>query len=109
MIGHDHHLLAFGQIDPDDRVRHRDRRSKLLESCVPVRSLRETPLPVFMNVLLMRWDTKPEAHQGDVPNARLKTLNVFLWRNPRGRGRSPARIRSSVEAGVGEDIDVTRV
>jgi hypothetical protein len=31
----------------------------------------------------MRWDTKPEAHQGDVPYARPKTLNVFLCREER--------------------------
>ena len=29
VIGHDHHLLAFGQIDPDDRVRHRHRCPQL--------------------------------------------------------------------------------
>ena len=36
VIGHHHHLLAFGQIDPDDRVRHRDRCPQLREPRVPV-------------------------------------------------------------------------
>jgi hypothetical protein len=31
-----------------------------------------------MNVLLNAWDTKPEAHQGDVPTSRTDTQNVFL-------------------------------
>jgi hypothetical protein len=28
------------------------------------------------------WDTKPEAHQGDVPTSRTDTQNVFLCRDP---------------------------
>src|SRR5205823_13243681 len=28
------------------------------------------------------WDTKPEAHQGDVPTSRTDTQNVFLCRGP---------------------------
>jgi hypothetical protein len=33
-----------------------------------------------MNVLLTAWDTKPEAHQGDVPTSLTDTQNVFLCR-----------------------------
>jgi hypothetical protein len=50
-----------------------------------------------MNVLLIAWDTKPEAHQGDVPTSRTDTQNVFLCRgqlaapaaNPRSWHRDP--------------------
>jgi hypothetical protein len=34
-----------------------------------------------MNVLLTAWDTKPEAHQGDVPTSLTDTQNVFLCRD----------------------------
>jgi hypothetical protein len=34
------------------------------------------------NVLLLRWDTKPEAHQEDVPTSSTDTQNVFLCRTP---------------------------
>jgi len=33
-----------------------------------------------MNVLLLRWDTKPAAHQEGVPHAATDTLNTFLCR-----------------------------
>jgi hypothetical protein len=33
-----------------------------------------------MNVLLTAWDTKPEAHQEDVPTSRTDTQNMFLCR-----------------------------
>jgi len=36
MVGHYHHLLAIGQIDPHDRVRHRHQLAKPIQSCVPI-------------------------------------------------------------------------
>jgi hypothetical protein len=33
------------------------------------------------NVLLLRWDTKPAAHQEDVPTPGTDTQNVFLCRD----------------------------
>jgi hypothetical protein len=36
------------------------------------------------NVLLLRWDTKPAAHQGDVPTSCIDTQNVFLCRRSCG-------------------------
>jgi len=36
VIGHHHHLLAVGQIDPHDRVRHWDRLAELREPGIPV-------------------------------------------------------------------------
>jgi hypothetical protein len=38
---------------------------------------RQPPLPLPMNVLLNAWDTKPEAHQGDVPTSRTDTQKSF--------------------------------
>src|SRR5262249_5192467 len=45
-----------------------------------LRSPRDTPLPLATNVLLLRWDTKPAAHQEDVPTPGHDTQNVFLCR-----------------------------
>ena len=47
-----------------------------------LRSPRDTPLPLLTNVLLfvLLWDTKPEAHQEDVPTPGTDTQNVFLCR-----------------------------
>ncbi|MDP9183763.1 MAG: hypothetical protein M3P04_13425, partial [Actinomycetota bacterium] len=42
-----------------------------------------TPLPLPTNVLLLRWDTKPAAHQEDVPTPGNDTQNVFLCRYAR--------------------------
>jgi hypothetical protein len=43
------------------------------------------------------WDTKPEAHQGDVPTSRTDTQNVFLCRI--GRARSDGVQLRHAEAG----------
>jgi len=55
-----------------------------------LRSPRDTPLPLFMNVLLSGWDTKPaQAQQEDVPHPALATpQNVFLCRES-GRPQMP--------------------
>jgi hypothetical protein len=45
-----------------------------------LRSPRDTPLPLLTNVLLLRWDTKPAAHQEDVPSSCIDTQNVLLRR-----------------------------
>ena len=50
-----------------------------------LRSPRDTPLPLPTNVLLLRWDTKPAAHQGDVLTPDTDTQNVFLCRAARER------------------------
>jgi hypothetical protein len=44
-----------------------------------------------MNVLLLRWDTKPAAHQGDFPNPSTDTQNVFLCREGRVISRYASR------------------
>ena len=44
------------------------------------RSPRETPLPLVMNVLLMRWDTKPDKRSGGRSYIATDTQNVFLCR-----------------------------
>jgi hypothetical protein len=49
-----------------------------------LRSPRDTPLPLPTNVLLLRWDTKPEAHQEDVPTSGTDTEHIFLCRDPSG-------------------------
>src|SRR4051794_26712729 len=54
-----------------------------------LRSPRDTPLPLATNVLLLRWDTKPAAHQEDVPTPGIDTQNDFLCR---GADRSLVRI-----------------
>jgi len=38
------------------------------------------PQALTTNVLLLRWDSKPEAHQEDVPTPGTNTQNVFLCR-----------------------------
>ena len=45
---------------PHDRVRRRHRRPQPRQSSVPVAIPPDTPLPLSMNVLLLRWDTKPD-------------------------------------------------
>ena len=72
----------------------RSRRSRSLTGTSPrsraslalrLRSPRDTPLPLPTNVLLLRWDTKPAAHQEDVPTPGIDTQNVFLCRGARYR------------------------
>jgi hypothetical protein len=62
-----------------------------------------------MNVLLLAWDTKPEAHQGDVRTSRTDTQNVFLCRGLRSlaRHRGGARRLQDAElvaVRVGENV-----
>ena len=61
VVGHHEHLLAVGQVDPDDRVRDRDRRPQPRKPSVPV------PIPARNTTTVsherppsMRWDTKPD-------------------------------------------------
>ena len=66
---------------PTIALRHRHQTREAEPSrALRLRSPRDTPLPLPMNVLLLRWDTKPAAHQGDVPTSGNDTQNVFLCR-----------------------------
>jgi hypothetical protein len=50
-----------------------------------LRSPRDTPLPLATNVLLLRWDTKPAAHEEDILTPGHDTQNVSLCRGTGGR------------------------
>ena len=78
---HDH-LLGVGQVNPDDRVPTGTSPRSRASLALRLRSPRDTPLPLPTNVLLLRWDTKPAAHQEDVPTPDHDTQNVFLCRGP---------------------------
>jgi hypothetical protein len=54
-----------------------------------------------MNVLLTAWDTKPEAHQGDVPTSLTDTQNVFsMPRCGRPSVLTPHLHRATADAGT---------
>src|SRR3954470_13306383 len=72
-ITHHDRLLAVGQIDLHDRTRHRNQSPKSSQSRVAAAVTPDTPLTMLTNVLLLRWDTKPAAHPGDVPTSCIDT------------------------------------
>src|SRR5690348_12629720 len=74
-----------------DGTRARNRVSRALR----LRSPRDTPLPLPMNVLLLRWDTKPAAHQEDVPTSCSDTQNVFLCRRECAATRAAVTLRTA--------------
>jgi hypothetical protein len=62
------------------------------------------------NVLLLRWDTKPAAHQEDVPTPGTDTQNVFLCREssggvglPAGEGGRVVNLHALVASAVNGD------
>jgi len=83
MIGDHHHLLTIRQINPHDRVAHRYQRAKPSQSSVAVAITPRHTATVAHERPPSAWDTKPEAHQGDVPTSRTDTQNVFLCRESR--------------------------
>jgi hypothetical protein len=117
MVCNDHHLLVIGQIDPHDRVRHRHQLAKPIQSCVPLRSPRETPLPLLIERPPLRIGTPSPssasggrsyvAHQhaeclstpprGRSEGADDRICNGGLWHDP---GRAVRR-RFSDRARVG--------
>jgi hypothetical protein len=76
---HDH-LLRIGQVDPDQALVTGTRARSRTSLALGLRSPRDTPQPLATNVLLLRWDTKPAAHQEDVPTPGHDTQNAFLCR-----------------------------
>jgi hypothetical protein len=83
VIGHHQHLLLIREINTDDRVVTGTSTRNPASRALRWRSPRDTPLPLPTNVVLLRWDTKPdEPHQEDVPTPCIDTQNVFLCRVP---------------------------
>jgi hypothetical protein len=80
VIGHHDHLPAARQIDPDDRVRHRHQGAQPLQPRVTVAVTARYATTVTHERPPAAWDTKPEAHQGDIPTSPTDTQNVFLCR-----------------------------
>jgi hypothetical protein len=76
---HDHLLLSARSIPTTALLTGTSPRSRA-SLALRLRSPRDTPLRLATNVLLLRWDTKPAAHQEDVPTPRTDTQNVFLCR-----------------------------
>src|SRR5689334_23975242 len=92
VIGHHDHLLTARQVDPHDRVRHRHQGAQPLQPSVAVAVTSGYATTVTHERPPAAWDTKPEAHQGDVPTSRTDTQNVFLCRgqhDPRQEMQSP--------------------
>jgi hypothetical protein len=80
MIGDHNHLLLIRQIDPDDRVPERDQLTKSKKPRVAIAVTTRHATTVTHERPPAAWDTKPEAHQGDVPTSPTDTQNVFLCR-----------------------------
>jgi hypothetical protein len=80
MTGHHDHLLAAGQVDPHDRVCHRHQDAQPLQPGVAVAVTAGHATTATHERPPAARDTKPEAHQGDVPTSRTDTQNVFLCR-----------------------------
>src|SRR5215831_10581224 len=80
VIGDHHHLLAISQINPHERVAHRHQRAQPSQSSVAVAITPRHPTTVAHERPPSAWDTKPEAHQEDVPTPGTDTQNVFLCR-----------------------------
>jgi hypothetical protein len=90
MIGHHDHLLAARQIDPGDRVRHRHQAAQPLQASIAVAVTTGHATTVTHERPPAAWDTKPEAHQGDVPTSPTDTQNVFLCRDEVRRDDHPS-------------------
>ena len=89
---------------PHDRVRHRHQGAQALQPRVAVAVTSGYATTVTHERPPAAQDTKPEAHQGDVPTSRTDTQNVFLCRvecaievvRPRhGQILDPARARAA--------------
>jgi hypothetical protein len=80
VITHDDHLLRIGQVDPDDRVARRHQDAQPTEPGVAIAVTPRHTTTVTHERPPYAWDTKPEAHQEDVPSSCNDTQNVFLCR-----------------------------
>jgi len=95
MIGHHDHLLLACQAGPDDRVRHRHQGAQPLQPGIAVAVTSGHATTVTHERPPAAWDTKPEAHQGDVPTSPTDTQNVFLCRRSGvTRTRQARKLRS---------------
>ena len=82
VIGHHDHLLAIGQVDPDDRVAWQQ-LAQPASLALRLRSPRDTPLPLPMNVLLPAMGHQArQAHQEDVPASITDAFKELEWSSP---------------------------
>jgi hypothetical protein len=82
VVGHDQHLLAVGQVDPDDRARDRDRLPQPAQPrvAVPI-TARNTTTVRHERPPSMRWDTKPDKRiRRTFPTPDRRRSNAFLCR-----------------------------
>ena len=91
VIGHRDHLHLARQADPSDRVSHRHQGAQPLQPHITVATTSRHATTVTYQRPPAAWDTKPEAHQGDVPTSPTDTQNVFLCRI----GHAPGQAESS--------------
>jgi hypothetical protein len=78
VISNDDHLLGVGQIDPDDRILDRHQGPQPIQSRVAIAVTSGHTITVSHERPPPAWDTKPAAHQEDVPTSCIDTQNVFL-------------------------------
>ena len=106
VIGRHDHLLDARQVDPGDRfdtgTQARSRSSRALR----LRSPRDTPLPLPMNVLLLVGTPSPK-RIGDVPTSRTDTQTSLCRGCGSGRRSQPSRrcCISSAAGGGSSDRD----
>jgi hypothetical protein len=75
-----HHLLLARQVDPGNRIRRRHQLPQPGRAGIAIAITALYATTVAHERPPAVWDTKPEAHQEDVPTSRTDTQNVFLCR-----------------------------
>ena len=79
IVGHHDHLLAAGQVDPGDRVRHSHQGAKPLQARIAITVTSRHATTVTHERPPAAWDTKPESASGgrsDVTNRHAERLSM---------------------------------